>query len=89
MSLFLIGALRAIVEMLGWCLLGQGVLYVIAGRKRADNRIYQLFALITSPPRRLLAMLMPGTASPVLIGCITFVVVLMLWLGLAFVRKFL
>jgi hypothetical protein len=88
-SLFLIGALRAIVEMLGLCLLGQGVLYVIVGRKRATNPIYQLFALITTPPRRIVAGLLPGSASGIVVGVLTAVIVLILWLGLAFVRKFL
>ena len=88
MSLFLIGALRAIVEMLGLCLLGQGILYLMAGRQRTGNRIYQLFALITKAPRRVAAAILPGSASAVVIGIFTFVVVLILWLGLAFVRKF-
>jgi hypothetical protein len=56
-SFFLISALRAIVEMLGLCLLGQAVLYLLAGRRRTDNRIYQLFDLITTPPRRVVALL--------------------------------
>ena len=88
MSLFLISALRAIVEMLGLCLLGQGFLYLIAGRQRAGNRVYQLFALITSPPRRIVATVLPRSASNLLVGIFTFVIVLILWLGLALVRKF-
>jgi hypothetical protein len=88
MSLFLISALRAIVEMLGLCLIGQGMLYLIAGRGRASNRVYQLFALITKAPRQIVASLVPRSASNVLVGILTFVIVLILWLGLAFVRKF-
>ena len=88
MSFFLISALRAIVEMLGLCLLGQGGLYLIAGRQRADNRVYQLFALITAPPRRIVATLLPRSASNRLVGIFTFVIVLILWLGLALARKF-
>jgi len=87
-SLFLISALRAILEMLGLCLIGQGMLYLVAGRQRAGNRIYQLFALITSAPRRISAKLLPRSAGDIFIGSFTFVVVLILWLGLAFVRKF-
>ncbi|UCV21373.1 hypothetical protein [Ferribacterium limneticum] len=88
MSLFLISALRAIVEMLGLCLLGQGVLYLIAGRQRAGNRVYQLFALITAPPRRIVATVLPRSASNLLVGIFTLVIVLILWLGLALLRKF-
>lgn len=88
MSSFLISALRATVEMLGLCLLGQGILYLIAGRKRGNNRIYQLFDLITSPPRQLVAKLIPGAPSPLAVGVFTFMLLLLLWVGLAFARKF-
>jgi len=87
-SLFLISALRAILEMLGLSLLGQGILHLIAGPKRESNRIYQLFSLITAPPRRIIARLVPRSANDVLIGILTFAIVLILWLGLAFIRKF-
>lgn len=88
MSVFLISALRAIVEMLGLCLIGQGMLYLIAGRHRAGNRVYQLFSLITKAPRRIVASVLPSSASGLLVGSLTFAIVLILWLGLAFVRKF-
>jgi len=88
LSAFLISALRATVEMLGLCMLGQGILYLIAGRNRGNNRIYQLFDLITRPPRQLIAKLMPGVPSPLAIGVLTYVVLLLLWIGLAFARKF-
>jgi hypothetical protein len=87
-SLFLISALRAILEMLGLCLLGQGVLYLIAGRQRAGNRVYQLFSLITEAPRRIGAIFLPRSANGALVGIFTFAIVLLLWLGLAFIRKF-
>ncbi|MBS1145188.1 MAG: hypothetical protein H6R14_2594 [Proteobacteria bacterium] len=88
MSIFVISALRAIAEMLGLCLLGQGALYVLAGARRQDNYMYRLFSLITSPPRKVIACLLPEAVGSVLIGVLTFVLVLVLWLGLAFVRKF-
>ncbi|MCG2577961.1 hypothetical protein LZ012_13275 [Dechloromonas sp. XY25] len=87
MLVFLISALRAIIEMLGMCLLGQGMLYVLAGRGRANNPIYQLFDLITRPPRKIVEFLLPG-ASGRTISVAYFAILLLLWLGLAFVRKF-
>lgn len=74
--------------MLGLCLIGQGILYLIAGGKRGNNRIYQLFDLITRPPRQLLAKLLPGPPSPFAVGVLTFMLLLFLWIGLAFARKF-
>ena len=88
MSAFWISVTRATVEMLGLCLLGQGALFLIAGRSRGSNRIYQLFDLITRPPRQLVAKLLPGSPSTLAVGVLTFVILLLLWIGLALTRKF-
>ena len=87
MTLLLISALRSVIEMLGLCMLGQAILYLLAGRNRANNRIYQLFDLITKAPRQLVANILPASASPVAVGVISFVILLLAWLGLAFLRK--
>ena len=87
MLLFLISAARAIIEMLGLCLLGQGALHVIAGQQRSKNDIYQLFDLLTKAPRKIVATCLPRTASQTQIGVTTFLLLLLLWIGLAFLRK--
>lgn len=88
MSFFLISAARAIIEMLGLCLVGQGMLYILAGQRRANNRIYQLFDLLTKAPRQLVAAILPRSSSEIVIGIASFVLLLLLWIGLAFIRKF-
>lgn len=87
MSLFLISALRAVIEMMVWCLIGQAALHVLAGQRRASNPIYRLFDLITTPPRRLLAFILPSATNQT-IGLMCLVILLLLWLGLALMRKF-
>lgn len=86
--LFLIAALRAIIEMLGLCLIGQGMLALLAGSKRQANPIYRLFALITHAARRVVAHLLPKAAGEKTIGICCFVVLFCLWIGLALMRKF-
>lgn len=88
MLLFTISALRAIVEMVGLCLIAQGMLYLLAGQKRASNPIYQLFSLLTRPPRQLLAWLLPAGVSPGVVGVLSLVLLVLLWVGLALLRKF-
>ncbi|UCV09764.1 hypothetical protein [Dechloromonas denitrificans] len=88
MLFFVIGALRAIVEMLGLCLIAQGTLYLLAGQGRAANPIYQFFSIITAPPRRLVAWLLPQRAGAMTIGIVCFTLLLLFWLGLAVMRKF-
>ena len=77
---FLISALRAIVEMLGLCLIGQGVLYLLTGSRRQQNAIYRFFDLLTRPPRQFVALFLLRSVSGLL-------VLFTLWIGLAWLRK--
>lgn len=88
MLVFLISALRAIVEMLGLCLIGQSMLYLMAGRQRASNPIYQFLALVTRGPRKFTAYLLPAGCSSHLIGMICLLILFFAWIGLALLRKF-
>ena len=88
MTLFLIGALRAIIEMLGLCLLAQGILYIVAGQSRSSNPIYQLFALITKAPCQLVSKFLPLRTGPKTLAFVYFLSLLSLWLGLAIARKY-
>ncbi|MBL8419004.1 MAG: hypothetical protein JNK92_00040 [Dechloromonas sp.] len=87
MAVFLISALRAIVEMLGLCLMGQGVLYLLTGSRRQQNAIYRFFDLVTRPPRQFVALFLPRSVPGVLVGLLSFVLLSMLWIGLAWLRK--
>ena len=48
-ELLVVTILKALVEVAGVFMLGQALLFVLAGRKRSDNFVYQLFALLTRP----------------------------------------
>ena len=89
MLVFVIGALRAIIEMLGLCLIGQGFLHLLAGAGRQQNVIYRFFDLVTRRPRQLAAMLLPKGSSGSLVGLFTFILLFILWVGLALLRKLL
>ena len=51
--------LRALVEVAGYFLLGQGLLYVLVGSRRERNPIYRLFQLLTSPVIKLTRAITP------------------------------
>ena len=87
MQVFVISALRAVVEMLGLCLIGQGILYLLAGSRRQQNAIYRFFDLLTRPPRQVAAFLLPHGVSELLVGLLALVLLFMLWIGLAWLRK--
>ena len=86
---FLISALRSIVEMLGLCLLAQAVLAGMLGQARSRNPIYQMIAIITRGPRRLLALLSRAEPDSAGVGATTFGLLFVLWIGLAWLRKLL
>jgi hypothetical protein len=88
MMLFFISALRAIVEMLGLCLIAQAMLYVLAGASREKNPIYQLFALITRAPRQIMAKLLPSRLGTVAVSASCFISLFLIWIALAAIRKF-
>ncbi len=83
MLLFLIAALRAIVEMLCLSLLALGAMAVLAGERRRENPIYRLFELVTRGPRRVVGGLIPGHARPVLSGVLCFLLLFVVWIALA------
>ncbi|MCB4358210.1 hypothetical protein [Quatrionicoccus australiensis] len=84
---FLIGALRAIIEMLGLCLIGQGVLFLLSGTRCTVNPVWQLFSLVTRAPRQLVAGMLPRGTGDRKISFATFLILFFLWTGLAFLRK--
>lgn len=86
MLLFFIAALRAIVEMLGLALLGLAAMSVLAGSRRHSNPIYRLFELLTRAPRRLVGAILPATTPPFVIGLLCFILLFVVWIGLALWR---
>ena len=86
--LFLIGALRAVIELIGLSLLGQGLLWLIAGAGSARNPIYRFFAILTAPPRHLVRALLPSVVPEGVIPASTFLMLFFLWIGLAWMRNF-
>lgn len=83
MSFFLVAACRAIVEMLLFCFLGQGALYVLAGESRKRNPIYALLAIITQPLLRLAENSLPAGLPVGAPAALAVVLLFLSWLGLA------
>lgn len=89
MVIFLISALRAIIEMLGLCFIAQAFLYIVAGERRGNNPIYQMFTVITHPPYRYIRKILPVHTGTVVAAIICFAIIFLLWIGLAAARNFL
>jgi hypothetical protein len=69
-------------------MLGQGLLYVLAGRKRNENFVYQFFALLTRPVLRLTRVITPRLVKDSHIPIAAFLLLLWLWIGLAIAKRY-
>ena len=74
--------LKALTEVAGVAFLGQGVLWVIAGAKRDQNMVYNLFKTITSPVMRLTRAITPRIIIDAHIGLVAFFLLMVIWVVL-------
>src|SRR5215218_5084400 len=87
-ELFAVTVMRALVEVAGCFMLGQGLLYVLAGRKRNDNFVYQLFAMLTRPVIRVTRAITPRLVRDEHIPIAAFLLLLWLWIGLQMAKRY-
>ena len=74
--------LKAVTEVAGVAFLGQGVLWVIAGAKRDQNLVYNLFKTLTSPVTRATRVITPRVILDQHIGLVAFFLLLVVWVVL-------
>lgn len=86
-DLLLVSVLRALVEVAGFFLLGQGVLYVLAGASREKNAIYLLFRLITSPVVKSVRFITPKQIVDKHVPVVAFFLLFWMWIALAYARR--
>ncbi|TSA21020.1 MAG: hypothetical protein D4R70_04450 [Betaproteobacteria bacterium] len=89
MELYLISIVRALVEVAGLALLGQGLLAVLAGKYRQQNIFYKLFQVITAPVVRAVRFISPRVILDAHIPFLTFFLLAWLWIGLAAAKQYL
>ena len=87
-ELFLLSALRAIVEVTGFIMVGQGLLYVVAGKSRQQNFVYQMFEIVTRPVIKLTRLITPRVIRDDHIPVAAFLLVAWLWIGLAIAKRY-
>ena len=87
-SVLILTMLRAIVEVAGFAMLGQGLLWVLAGRRRSENFVYQLFALLTRPVIRFTRWITPRFVRDDHIPIAAFLLLLWLWIGLQIAKRY-
>jgi hypothetical protein len=89
MELYLISIVRALVEVAGLALLGQGLLAVLAGKYRQQNIFYKIFQVVTAPVVRAVRFISPRAILDAHIPFVTFFLLVWLWIGLAAAKQYL
>ncbi len=78
--------LKALTEIAAVAMLGQGLLWVLAGSGREENLVYKLFKTITSPVNRLIRWITPRLVLDRHIWLISVLAVSLLWLTLTVLK---
>lgn len=80
MSFTLVTILKALLEVAGLSLLGQGILYLFAGANRERNFVYLMFRTVTTPVFRVTRLVTPRFILDRHIWLLTPLVVFGLWM---------
>jgi hypothetical protein len=83
-ELLLVVIVKALAELAGMFLLGRGLLWVLAGRKRMDNIFYQVLAIVTDPVIRAARWITPRLVMDSHIPLVAFALVAWIWLTIVF-----
>ena len=82
----IIVVLKALTEVAGVAMLGQGILYVLAGSKRNENAIYGIFKTITSPVMKAARWITPKIVLDQHLGLVAFLLLMLFWFGLTVMK---
>lgn len=83
-ELLLVVIAKALTELAALFLLGRGLLYVLAGRRRADNVFYQVFSILTNPVLRAVRWITPRIIMDGHIPMVALVLLAWIWLAIVF-----
>lgn len=86
-ELFVISALRALVEVALLALLGQGLLALLAGARRATNPIYRLFQIVTQPVLKGVRFITPKAILDKHLPFAAFFALFWIWILLAYAKR--
>jgi hypothetical protein len=88
-EILLVTIARALVEVAGMMLLGQGVLWLFGPKGRDGNFVYDLFKKGTRPIVKATRVITPRFVHDAHIGFVSFIILVWLWLALAFAKRYL
>jgi len=82
----IIVVLKALAEIAGVAMIGQGLLYVLAGAKRDENPVYGIFKTLTSPVMKATRWITPRVVLDRHLWLVAIFLLIVLWLGLTVMK---
>ena len=79
--LLLAVVLKGLAEMVLLVMLGQGILFVLAGAARETNLVYRMFATVTRPLMRATRFITPRFIVDQHIWMVALFLVILIWIG--------
>jgi hypothetical protein len=86
-DILLVSILRALVEVAGFALLGQGAVALLAGKYREQNIFYRVLRIVAQPVVRAVRFITPRFVIDTHIPMLAFFVLFWLWIMLALVKR--
>jgi hypothetical protein len=71
--------LKALLEIAALALLGQGLLFILAGAKRSDNVFYRVLSTMTAPILKPVRFITPRFIVDQHIGALAFLILVVFW----------
>ncbi|HMM46899.1 MAG TPA: hypothetical protein PKC12_02855 [Thiobacillaceae bacterium] len=87
LDILLVSILRALVEVAGFALLGQGALAILAGKYREQNVFYRVLRIVTQPVVRSVRFIAPRFVIDAHIPMLAFFLLFWLWVALAIAKR--
>jgi hypothetical protein len=82
----IIVVLKALTEVAGVAMFGQGVLWVVAGAKRDQNPFYGIFKTVTSPVMKFTRWITPRIVLDRHLWLVALFLLVVLWIGLTVMK---
>lgn len=78
---FVLKVVKALAEVAGLALIGQGIVALFSGANRQQNFVYVLFQVVTGPPIRLARLISPRFIPDRHIPLVAFLLVFWIWVA--------
>jgi|SRR5688572_27153175 hypothetical protein len=78
---------RALIEVAAYLMMGQAILFVLAGSRREGNFVYQLLRKGATPVYRFTRLITPRIILDKHIPFVAFLLLVWLWLALAYAKR--